>query len=86
MWPYDYSREDETPLLWVSEGFTNYYGALLLYRAGLRDRQKFMETVSGAAEDVDLRALGNHESPSVVAQGTVPDLRPGGERPRRADL
>jgi predicted metalloprotease with PDZ domain len=36
MWPYDYSREDETPLLWVSEGFTNYYGALAVYRAGLR--------------------------------------------------
>src|SRR5262249_55245911 len=32
MWPYDYSRENETPLLWVSEGFTNYYGNLALYR------------------------------------------------------
>lgn len=27
MWPYDYARENETPLLWVSEGFTNYYAA-----------------------------------------------------------
>jgi predicted metalloprotease with PDZ domain len=26
-WPYDYARENETPLLWMSEGFTTYYGA-----------------------------------------------------------
>jgi predicted metalloprotease with PDZ domain len=25
MWPYDYARENETPLLWISEGFTTYY-------------------------------------------------------------
>lgn len=36
MWPYDYSREDETPLLWVSEGFTNYYGLVARFRAGAK--------------------------------------------------
>src|SRR5262249_38328967 len=35
MWPYDYSKENETPLLWVSEGFTTYYASLSMYRAGL---------------------------------------------------
>ena len=42
MWPYDYSRETETPLLWVSEGFTSYYTSLTLYRAGLRDARAFV--------------------------------------------
>jgi predicted metalloprotease with PDZ domain len=53
MWPYDYSREDETPLLWVSEGFTNYYGNVALYRAGLRTREQFLQTVRGAINGVE---------------------------------
>lgn len=35
MWPYDYARENETPLLWVSEGFFDYYGLLARLRAGV---------------------------------------------------
>jgi len=53
MWPYDYSREDETPLLWVSEGFTNYYGSISLYRAGLRTREQFLRNVEGAINGVE---------------------------------
>ncbi len=33
--PFDYTREVYTRLLWVSEGITNYYGDLLLERAGV---------------------------------------------------
>ena len=32
--PFDYSREVHSPLLWFSEGFTSYYEALILRRAG----------------------------------------------------
>src|SRR5688572_16338594 len=35
MWPYDYDREQFTPLLWVSEGITDYYGDIVLVRTGL---------------------------------------------------
>lgn len=35
LWPYDYARENETPLLWVSEGFSDYYGLLARLRAGV---------------------------------------------------
>jgi predicted metalloprotease with PDZ domain len=48
MWPYDYSRETETPLLWVSEGFTSYYAGLTLYRAGLRPAASFIGDVASA--------------------------------------
>src|SRR6185503_2885337 len=50
MWPYDYSRENETPLLWVSEGFTSYYASLTLYRAGLRDARSFLGDVARIEE------------------------------------
>ena len=42
-WPYDYARENLTPLLWVSEGFTSYYTGLSLYRAGLRGARGFVD-------------------------------------------
>jgi predicted metalloprotease with PDZ domain len=33
--PFDFTRANVTCCLWVAEGFTQYYGPLLLYRAGL---------------------------------------------------
>jgi predicted metalloprotease with PDZ domain len=33
--PFDYTREVQTRLLWVSEGITSYYGDLLLERTGV---------------------------------------------------
>lgn len=33
--PFDFSRENVTCCLWLAEGFTQYYGSLLLRRAGL---------------------------------------------------
>jgi predicted metalloprotease with PDZ domain len=53
MWPYDYARENETPLLWVSEGFTNYYTALSGYRAGFRDARSFIDEVAMAIAAVE---------------------------------
>ena len=53
MWPYDYARENETPLLWVSEGFTSYYASLTLYRAGLRDARSFIGDMARAIGEVE---------------------------------
>jgi predicted metalloprotease with PDZ domain len=53
MWPYDYARENETPLLWVSEGFTIYYGSLASYRSGLKDARSFVDEVARAIAEVE---------------------------------
>jgi predicted metalloprotease with PDZ domain len=53
MWPYDYARENETPLLWVSEGFTSYYTGLALYRAGLRDARSLVGEAARAIGEVE---------------------------------
>ena len=45
--PFDYERENYTPSLWVSEGFTTYYGDLLVRRAGLVSPQEYMGALSG---------------------------------------
>jgi len=53
LWPYDYSRETETPLLWVSEGFTSYYTSLTLYRAGLKDARTFIGEMARGIGEVE---------------------------------
>jgi predicted metalloprotease with PDZ domain len=70
MWPYDYSRENETPLLWVSEGFTNYYAALTLYRAGLINREQFLESVAGAITGVESNEARRYISPADSSVST----------------
>lgn len=70
MWPYDYSRENETPLLWVSEGFTNYYGNVALYRAGLSSRQQFIDSVAAAMGGVEGNEARGYISPADSSVST----------------
>jgi len=64
LWPYDYSRETETPLLWVSEGFTSYYTGLTAYRAGLRDARNFVDDVASGIAGVEGNAARRFVSAS----------------------
>ena len=41
--PFDYTKENYTKLLWVAEGFTDYYARLTLVRAGLISEQDFLK-------------------------------------------
>lgn len=40
--PFDYENEVYTRCLWVAEGFTEYYGRLLVRRAGLCSRDEYL--------------------------------------------
>ncbi len=42
MWPYAYDEQQYTPLLWVSEGITDYYAHIVLTRAGLWGENEFI--------------------------------------------
>lgn len=53
--PFDYEAENYTKGLWVGEGFTDYYGALLVKRAGLSTRDEYLDELSGAIERVQMR-------------------------------
>ena len=50
--PFDYEREAHTRSLWVIEGITEYYGNLLLHRAGLTTRDEFLEALSEKIESL----------------------------------
>jgi predicted metalloprotease with PDZ domain len=48
--PFDYQREVYTKSLWMSEGFTDYYGELNVRRAGLSTRDEYLEALSNQIE------------------------------------
>jgi predicted metalloprotease with PDZ domain len=50
--PFDYEREVFTPSLWVVEGITDYYGDVLVLRAGRSSAQEFLDALSDKIEEV----------------------------------
>jgi predicted metalloprotease with PDZ domain len=53
--PFDYETETYTKALWVGEGFTDYYGALLVARAGLSTPNEYLDELSNTIEQVQMR-------------------------------
>ncbi|HEX8474345.1 MAG TPA: PDZ domain-containing protein [Pyrinomonadaceae bacterium] len=70
MWPYDYMREPETPLLWFSEGITNYYTQVTLQRSGLRNREQFLGSVAGVVGFMQSEAAASYISPASSSVST----------------
>ena len=50
--PFDYENENYVKMLWVAEGFTDYYGEVLPRRAGLATRDEFLDGLSDSIEAV----------------------------------
>lgn len=53
LWPYDYDEEQYTPLLWWSEGVTDYYADVSNLRAGLWTERQFAENVQSNVNQVE---------------------------------
>jgi predicted metalloprotease with PDZ domain len=51
--PWDFTRPANTRGLWVAEGFTNYYGHLMMHRAGLSDDRKFLDREANTISRVE---------------------------------
>jgi predicted metalloprotease with PDZ domain len=50
--PFDYENENYTESLWVAEGVTDYYGDLLLRRAGITTQSEYLQSLSGNIESL----------------------------------
>lgn len=44
--PFDYSKENYTPMLWLAEGLTSYYDDLITYRCGFTTAKEYLEILS----------------------------------------
>ena len=53
MWPYDYHAEQFTPLLWWSEGVTDYYADLANLRSGLWTTEQFLGNATQNMQQVE---------------------------------
>jgi predicted metalloprotease with PDZ domain len=68
--PFDYTRADPTPSLWLAEGFTNYYGPLMVRRSGQSTLDEYLIDLSGALSFVVTgpgRAYGSPQEMSLRA-------------------
>jgi predicted metalloprotease with PDZ domain len=50
--PFDYGQENYTRLLWVAEGFTDYYAGQILRRAGLLTPDEYLDALSKSIKDL----------------------------------
>ncbi len=53
MWPYDYAHAQFTPLLWWSEGVTDYYADVTLARGGLWSVGQFVASMNADVQQVE---------------------------------
>src|SRR5689334_12894408 len=64
--PWDFTRPLATRGMWIAEGFTNYYGRLMLRRAGIWDEQQFLgreaETIRGIESAPGSRLMSAEEA------------------------
>ena len=70
--PFDYTREQYQPSLWVAEGWTQYYGQVALYRAGVLPRAGLYGMVANSIVRPNLLAPGRKEVSARMASFEAP--------------
>jgi predicted metalloprotease with PDZ domain len=64
--PFDYENEVHTTSLWIVEGVTDYYGSILVRRAGISNRDEYLDDLSAQIEAVQT-APGRQVTPVGMA-------------------
>lgn len=68
--PFDFTRANPTPSLWLAEGFTSYYGPLAIRRAGEGTVDEFLAEMGGQLDYIvnnPARAYGSPQEMSLRA-------------------
>ncbi len=71
--PFDFSNENMTKNLWFAEGFTSYYGDLIIRRAQQSTIKEYLEVVSkivNQSEQLPGRLYYTPEGASMLATFT----------------
>ncbi len=78
--PFDYETENQTNMLWVSEGLSVYYQDLVLVRAGLMTRDQYLEKMAGAITKFENAAGHRYQSATESSWTTWGTSGVGGDR------
>jgi predicted metalloprotease with PDZ domain len=68
--PFDFTRANPTPSLWLAEGFTSYYGPLLVRRSGQSSVDEYLKDLGGMLSGIinnPGRAYGSPQEMSLRA-------------------
>ena len=65
--PFDFTQADPTPSLWLAEGFTQYYGPLMVRRSGQSSIDEFLTATSGTLNAVLNRSGRTYGSPQEMS-------------------
>lgn len=71
--PWDFTRPANTRGLWIAEGFTNYYGHLMMRRAGIWDDTRFFRTENRTVTGIE-NDPGSHLMSAVQSSQQAPFL------------
>lgn len=69
--PFNFEHANMSSELWFAEGFTQYYGGLLLARTGFTAQADYMRTVAGLINTVLNTPAANHYSPAQMSRYAV---------------
>jgi predicted metalloprotease with PDZ domain len=82
--PWDFTRPANTRGLWIAEGLTNYYGHLMLRRAGLSDDERLLQRLGNQINNVE-NSQGSRLMSAEEASLSAPFLD-GAEHAQRTNL
>jgi predicted metalloprotease with PDZ domain len=66
--PFDYENENFTRSLWVVEGVTDYYGELIVRRAGLSTEIEYLDALSNKIEEIQTTPGRAVQSAALASQ------------------
>jgi predicted metalloprotease with PDZ domain len=69
--PFDYTREQYQPSLWVGEGWTQYYGQMAMSRSGVQPPEAIFQAAAGIIRQ-NLTAPGRKEVSARMASFEAP--------------
>ena len=69
--PFNFEHADMSSELWFAEGFTQYYGELLLVRAGFHTPEEYTRTVAGLVNQVLNTPGAGKASPAQMSRYAV---------------
>jgi predicted metalloprotease with PDZ domain len=82
--PWDFTRPLATRSLWIAEGITNYYGHMMLHRAGLWTEEQILGRIGDTIGGIENAPGGKWMSPEEAS--LIAPLRDGSVNAQRVDL
>jgi predicted metalloprotease with PDZ domain len=69
--PFNFEKSNMSSELWCAEGFTQYYGDLLMTRAGFQSVEEYLPALAGLINTKENTAGAKHFSPAEMSRHAV---------------